>query len=400
MSGAIKNFLVGLFVIVAVVLLFTTVLFLKPKVGDDKQVLLVRFSDINRINVGTRVMFAGRPVGEVAAISEIRDARGQPTDELGRVYFYELKLKIDSGIKVYNTDEISLQTSGLLGEKSIAIIPKAPALGIVPTRISNQPVYANSVDPLENAIVEFSELSGSVEETLQTLGRWMKDHGEEVATSIKAVGTASRQIELAVNSVNNELIIPSVKQTVDQFNTVLAQVTSAMGEMAQKETFTNLGDAVQSIKVASQNIDQIAGDISQGKGTIGRLVVNDDLYLSTNAIMTKLNTLMNDVNNYGVLFHLNKRWQRGHLQDVSLQNALNNPKNFRSYFENEVDEINTSMGRLSMLIHEASGTSEQELIRQSDQFKRNFADLLRQADQLSDNLRLYNQQLLDQKNDG
>lgn len=400
MNSALKNFLVGVFVLVAIGLVFTTVLFLKPKVGDDKQMLLIRFSDINKINVGTRVMFAGRPVGEVAAISEIRDARGQPTDELGRVYFYELKLKIDSGIKVFNTDEISLQTSGLLGEKAIAIVPKAPPLGVVPTRITTQPVYANSVDPLENAIIEFSELSNNMEDTFRHVTKWITTHGEEVATSIKSIGSASKQLEVAVASINDQQMVPAVKQGVDQFNTVLAQITSAMTDMAQKETFVNLGDAVQSIKTASKNVDMIAGDISQGKGTIGRLMVDDDLYLSSNAIMTKLNTLMNDVNNYGVLFHLNKRWQRGHQQNVTLQNALGNPKNFRSYFENEVDDINTSMARLSTLIQEASQTSERELILQSDQFKRNFSELLRQADQLSDNLRLYNQQLLDLKSDG
>jgi len=67
---------------------------------------------------------------------------------LGRIYFYQLVLKIDSRVKVYDTDEISIETSGLLGEKSIAITPKPAPKGITPTLITTQPIYAESVDPL------------------------------------------------------------------------------------------------------------------------------------------------------------------------------------------------------------------------------------------------------------
>ena len=44
------------------------IMFLKPSVGDGKQILYVRFSDVNNIPIGTRVIFAGKPVGEVVAI--------------------------------------------------------------------------------------------------------------------------------------------------------------------------------------------------------------------------------------------------------------------------------------------------------------------------------------------
>ena len=66
------------------------ILFLKPTVGDGKKMLRVRFANIAGINVGTRVSFAGKPVGEVIPSEEIYNAREMPTDEPGRVYIYEL----------------------------------------------------------------------------------------------------------------------------------------------------------------------------------------------------------------------------------------------------------------------------------------------------------------------
>lgn len=394
MNGSLKNLFVGIFVLGAITILVCTIMFLKPSVGDERQTIYVRFSDINRITVGTRVLFGGRPVGEVAAIEEIKDARSQPTDELGRVYFYQLTLKIDSKTKVFNTDEITLQTSGLLGEKSIAIIPKAPPLGVTPQLVTNQPVYADSVDPFQNALVEFSELSGSMEEAFKGLSKWITQHGESLASSIQSFGSASSSIDQVATSINEEKVISSMKKSIDQFGDTLSQVEKTICELEEKETFTNVAAAVKNLKNASRNFELVSQDLVEGKGTLGRLLVDEDLYLNTNAILTKVNTLINDINHYGLLFHLNKRWQRIRVQKVGLQNALHTPQSFRAYFEEEVDEISTAMGRLSMLIQQAKESCTYECVFQSEEFKRDFAQLLRQADQLSDNLRLYNQQLL------
>ena len=388
MGEQTKNFLIGVFVIVACVLVFWLVMFLKPHVGNNKEILYVRFSDINKINVGTRVMFAGKPVGEVSAIEEIHDARDQPTDELGRVYFYQLTLKVDSSVKVYNTDEITIQTSGLLGEKSIAIIPKAPPKGVVPKLITNQPVYAESVDPIDKVFIEISEVSNSVEETFKEATKWMKSHGEELASTIRSFGSAMDEIQVTVGDMNQNDIVPELKDGIHNFATAMGQIQDAMAAMNQKDTFNNLGDVIS-------NIDVVTSDLAAGKGTLGMLIKDDDLYLNTVSIMGKISTLMNDINHYGILFHLNKGWQRTRTQRANLLNALKTPQEFKDYFESEVDQINTSMARLSMLIDRADQTPERRVILQSELFKKDFAELLRQADELTDNLRLYNQQLID-----
>ncbi len=393
MNGSIKNMLVGIFVLSAITVCVAAIMFLKPTVGDGKQTLYVRFSDIGNINVGTRVRFAGKPIGEVVGMEEINDAREQPTDELGRVYFYQLTLHIDSGIKVYNTDEISIQTSGLMGEKSISITPKAPPKGVKPRQIKDQPVYADSVDSIQNAMIDFSELASMMEETFRNINHWVKDHGEELATTVQIASATMGEIEQAVSTYNQTNLIHDVQKGVRELTTSLTQIQLAMQEMEETHTFKNLGCVVKSLKSACHSIDLVSDDIAQGKGTLGKLVVGDDLYLQTNSIMTKANNLMNDLNHYGLLFHLNKQWQRTRLQRVNLLNALETPQSFRTYFQTEVDDINSSMSRISMLINKAENAPQRELILNSPPFKRDFADLMKKANELSDNLKLYNQQL-------
>ena len=139
----------------------------------------------------------------------------------------------------------------------------------------------------------------------------------------------------------------------------------------------------------------ITQDIADGKGSLGKLTKDDDFYLRMTSVMSKLNTTMNDINHYGLMFNLNKSWQRQRAQRVTALNALNSPDKFKRYFQDEVDDINTSMARISMLIDKAEQLPEKERIQQNEQFRRDFAELLRLSDEMSDNLKLYNQQLVE-----
>lgn len=396
MGEQTKNMLIGLFVVAACFLVVSLVLFLKPHVGDGKQTIYVRFSNINKINIGTRVMFAGRPIGEVVAVDEIHDARKTlSTDLLGRIYFYQLILKIDSHVKIFDTDEISIQTSGLLGEKSIAITPKSPPKGVIPTQVTTQPIYAESTDPLENAFLELSDLANNLQVTIKELNRWMSKNGEELGLAVRSFNGAMNEVHLSMKSLNDLKVISDLKTSINAFTTTLEQIQASIGTLQQSEVFTNTGIVMNNLKETSTSLVQITSQLTQGKGTLGQLIGGDDLYLRLTAIMSKFDTLMNDVNHYGVLFHLNKSWQRQRLQRITALNALDSPYQFRSYFEHEVDGINTSMSRLSELIDKAQASPEKELILSEDQFKKEFAELLRQADALSSNLRLYNQQLIE-----
>ena len=399
MGEQTKNMLIGTFVVAASGVLIWLILFLKPTVGDGKETLYVRFATINQINVGTRVLFAGRPVGQVAAIQEIPDARKKHiSDVLGEIYYYQLVLKIDSSVKVYDTDEIVVQTTGLLGEKSIAIIPKTPPPGVVPKLITSQPIYAESVDPLENAFHQLSTLSKEVKGTFHKLSCWLDKNGEDLGNTIRSFGKAADEVDVAVHSLNEQNIAPQITCAITTFIDTLNEVKESVEQLKSGNTFVNAGIVMKNFKTASHNIKSITSEIAEGKGTLGKLIYSDDFYLHLSAVLSKINTLMNDVNHYGILFHLNKSWQRQRAQRITTLNALDTPDHFRNYFETEVSEINMAMSRLSMLIEKAEESPEKEEILGNPEFTKDFRSLLRLADELSDNLRLYNQQLMEATN--
>ena len=125
MADQLKNLMIGLFVIAAAFIVIFILMFLHPRIGDEGKILHARFTDIDKVTIGTRVTYAGKPVGEVIEIKEVEEGRKGPRDANGHIYLYDLTLRVDSGVQVYNTDEVSLRTSGLLGEKNVEITPNA-----------------------------------------------------------------------------------------------------------------------------------------------------------------------------------------------------------------------------------------------------------------------------------
>ncbi len=198
MSDRLKNILIGLFIIGSLCSLITLVLFLKPTVGDGKKTLAVRFTNITGIGVGTRVQFGGRPVGEVVHVQELRKARDE-ADSHGRIFLYQLTLKIDSSVDVYSCDEIAIRTTGLMGERSIAILPKLPTEGQPAHLITNQVAYASSTDALENTFNHVAKVASRVEAAVSRFDTWFGMNQEKVASAIDSFDSAMGQVDTVLN---------------------------------------------------------------------------------------------------------------------------------------------------------------------------------------------------------
>ena len=406
MSDKIKTLLIGIFVIVALISAVYLILFLKPTVGDGAKRLRVRFSNIASINVGTRVLLAGKPVGEVIDIKEVKGARDDPTDELGRVFFFQLTLKVDSSVEVYNTDEITIATTGLMGEKTIAIIPKAPKKGVEIKNITNEIIYAQSVEPLENAIHQMGNLAGTMEEAIGNIDVWFHENQDKLSESVSNFAAAMKQIEDMVDSVNKDQLVSATKIAIDTFSKNMGLINTSLQEIQDRDMISKINVIVENFAEASEyintdgteilsNVNAITKDIAEGKGTLGKFIKNDDFYLRTVAVLSKIDTLMNDVNHYGVLFQYDKNWQRIRTKRANTLDKLNTPKEFKNYFETEMDSVTTSLSRISCLVEKAKDPKEKEKILNSAPFQKDFSMLLNQVEHLLDSLKLYNEQIVE-----
>ena len=406
MNGSWKNLMIGAFVIMALIISVSFVVFLEPRIGDGQKTLQVRFSNISGISDGTRVTFAGKPVGEVQKIQAVPNARQDVTDQLKRVYFYQLTLKIDSRVQVYTTDEISVQTTGLLGEKTVAIIPKAPTKGASFQPVTDQILYAVSVDPLENALNQISNVSKKIQVFVQNFDQWFMENEDDLSQAVTAFSQAMNEFNQALATVNQKELVPKIVDSVDVFKKDLELVQDSLIEIRNKNIIGKMNVALENFVEATEsfnidgkqvlrNMNIAMQDIVSGKGTIGKLISSDDLYLRIISIMSKANTLMNDVNHYGLLFQYDKSWQRNRTKRANLLESVSTPKQFRCYFTQEVDQINTSLSRLSALLEKADCSEEKRRILDSHCFKQDFMQLMMDVEALFENLKIYNEELVD-----
>ena len=390
MSDRLKNILIGSFILSALGILCVMVLFLKPTIGDGKKHITVRFANISGVGKGTRVTYAGRPVGEVWEVRETPNARLEAIDDAGRVFSWQLTLRIDSSVNAYTCDEIAVRTAGLMGEKSIGILPKAPPAGQVPQLISDQVIYANSIDPFENTINLVGKTVARIDSLATKVDEWFGQNAGSLARAAENFGGAAASFDTFLTAVQ-----PPLKDSLDAVRTslsdeaLLSRVSALIQEMhGAAEIFNTQGQDLIG------NLNEITHELATGKGTVGKFIKGDDFYLRLTSLMNKGETLMNDVNHYGLLFQYNKGWQRSRTKKANLLNALDTPQEFKAYFEGEVDSITTSLGRIGDLLDRAETEGEKEKIVQNEGFKRDFVTLLRQVEGLSSTLKLFNQELV------
>lgn len=358
MTNQFKNVLIGIFSATAIAIIIMMVLFLHPKVGDQGLVLRVRFTDIDKVNVGTRVLFAGKPVGEVSSIHVLDEVRKARIERKGDVYVYELDLSVDSSVEVYNTDRISLRTSGLLGEKSVSIDPEPPEPGQEIRIVNNEILYAEGVGSVEETFSDFKQVAAKFDLALDLVSETLQELRDR------------RLWENIANTADN----------LSELSTKFA------------DNWSNIHDSITNVQETTANTKDISQMVKEGEGTMGRLLVKDDLYLQTSALLNKGETIMDDINHYGLLFHLDKGWQRMRARRLNLLNKLRTPQEFRNFFNDEIDQIMTSLSRVGAVMEKSDYYPN--ILQQGD-FRKVFAELYRRVENLEEELKMYNIQLME-----
>lgn len=388
MADQVKNLMIGLFVTAAAAVVIFILMFLHPRIGDEGRILHVRFTDIDKVTIGTRVTYAGKPVGEVIGIEEIEEGRGGKTDSSGHVYIYDLTLRVDSKVKVFNTDETALRTSGLLGEKNIDITPIAPQKGQILVEVDSQPIYAIPTGSVEETFKEFKDAADKLQEALVSIN--------EIFTQVKEnklidkITDTVENIESFTGAMNKPTEISDIIRNIRKFTNSL----NASWNNVDK-TIHDIDEAALTVKTLMGHGQVIFEKASNGEGTLGKFLVSDDVYLRTSSIMSKLETTLDDINHYGLLFQSDKGWQRLRARRLNLLQKLSTPQEFRNYFNDEIDQIMTSLSRVYMVMNEVERNPCCNDLMQDKEFTKVFAELMRRVTMLEEEVRMYNSQVIE-----
>lgn len=383
MGDQLKNTMIGLFVIGSTSLAVWVLIFLNPSLGDAGRLQKVRFTNIDKVNIGTQVTFAGKPIGEVIDIALVDDSRcAADFDKGGPVYPYELTLQYDSRYGIHRDDEISVVTAGLLGERSININPRRVGDCALLEDVSHEIVYAVPSIGVEETIAGIRTLLERVDGGLKDLEQ--KDFWDNLGDAVHAFS----EIAQALNQPDDWKVIPNN----------LNQASMAVSELSENINghWPKMSKGIDDFAAAARHIEEVVDKVNRGEGSLGKVVAGDGIALQLSSVLTKAEILMNDVNHYGVLFHLDRTWQRQRTRRLNKLEELSTPVQFRRYFEEELDKINTSLARVSILMEESGRANDNCALADDKEVQKAFRDLRRRLKSVEETLDQYNGMIQEQ----
>ncbi|PMP77173.1 MAG: MCE family protein [Sulfurihydrogenibium sp.] len=308
---------VGIFVLVIAGLLgFLIIKFSGKEFGQSYKDYYVYFTDAQGLSKGADVQVQGVKAGKVEDI----------TFEQGKV---KVKFKVKQEIPIYKDASVVIRTYGLMGDKYLYIEPGNPSSGelasggVLQTTIKMASTE-EMINQVQVAAKKFAELMDNLNRATgdDRLKKLIEDfdkfayntndlvvqNKEDVRQAIANIRAITAELRQQLPSITKNLdetlkntkdITSENKEDIRKLIANLKDLSIALKEKAPKtldsvdkaateiekavsENRQDLRISIENIKKASDSLNQILAKVNEGKGTLGKLVNQDDLYNNVN----------------------------------------------------------------------------------------------------------------------
>ncbi|MEG0795887.1 MAG: MlaD family protein [Odoribacter sp.] len=286
--------------IAVVIILVWGINFLKAKALFDKNNVFYGVYDrVDGLRVSSSVIYRGYSVGQVSSIR----FTGQRFDKVLVEFSVGKKLEIPSNTVA------AIQNSDLMGSKSINLVP------------GNATSYAQSGDTLktqlelgimeqlnrqleplkkraENIMVSldtvllalqdiFSEnANGNIRSSLKSVSRTLDNVEQASAVLNELLSTESGRISNILENVN------SITENLESNNTAVSKSLNNISAISDSLRAVNLNGSIHRLNSILMQTDSIVMKINRGKGTLGGMVNDNELYYSLTSVSENLNKLL------------------------------------------------------------------------------------------------------------
>lgn len=288
--------------IAAVIILIWGINFLKARALFDRNNVYYGIYDrVDGLKVSSSVIYRGYSVGQVTAIRFI----GERFDKVLVEFSVGKKLEIPS-----NTIA-AIQSADLMGSKSINLIPgdaltyahngdtlrSQLELGIVeqlnkqlePLKRKAENIMV-SLDTVLMALQEiFSEdANGNIRASLKSVSRTLDNVEQASGTLNRLLSTESGRISEILASLR------SITANLESSNSNISQSLGNVAAISDSLRTVNLNHTIRSLNSLLAQTDSVMTKINRGKGTLGGMVNDSQLYYNLAAISDNLDRLLSE----------------------------------------------------------------------------------------------------------
>ncbi len=279
----------GILAICAIALLIFGYSFLKGQnLLENDRTFFAVYKNVEGLIPSSPVTINGLVVGQVVSI-DFADSKGNLVVEFN----------VDNDFTFSKNSEAKVYGGGLIGGKSLAIIPKYEQglnakdgdtlLGRVEAGLLElvNDKLAPLQEKLEAAITDADTLLTSVNGILNV------DNQNNLNSIFKDLSISVRQFKgtsIKLNSLleNNEEKLNRAFTNADEISTKLNKVSDSLSKINVKKIGTEL-------EVVLANFRKISNDLNSGKGTAGKLLKDDKLYDNLEKTTKELELLLQDL---------------------------------------------------------------------------------------------------------
>lgn len=355
----VTEFRVGLFTLAALAAFGVASLKItanKAIFGDYKQYRGI-VKDASGIFPRTSIKVAGINAGQIENIGLKGDAA-------------ELIFKLKSEIHLTENSYMRIKTVGFLGEKYIDIVVGEPSE--IALEVDSY-IKVHGGAGFEDLAKDASEIMSDVKEIMKKVREGIENETSknvvrEILENINEIsGSLRRTVGGNEEKLNN--IIASVEELAQQ----LAYETNGRNQDSLMNGLKKLSPILDDLKSASSDIKVMIADVKAGKGTVGKLLRDEETVDRVNETLSSVNRLMGRINNLQAEMSLysgyNNKFQGSTQLGIDLYTA---PERFfrlgavvNDFYYVTEETVATSSGT-------AGNTSTTNKITHKDEFKFNF----------------------------
>jgi phospholipid/cholesterol/gamma-HCH transport system substrate-binding protein len=286
-----KEAKVGVLALVSGIILYLGFNFLKGSdVFSGMNDYYVNYQNVDGLVTSNAVMLNGLQVGKVKSIT----IQPEKNNEL------LVTISVNRSIKVPEGTIASLADNGFLGGKNINLylsknskilesgssLTSKTEVGISALiKEKTLPVMSN-VDTLVN---QLKNIASKFDSTGLYLNKLLKTSDRSIAALNASVGgtLAENRTNLKAITANINTLSASLIETEKGIKPLMGK----MGSVVDSLNALKLNEAVVSTKKSLATLQNIMSDLQAGKGTVGKLMKNDSVYMHLNRTMADLDRL-------------------------------------------------------------------------------------------------------------
>lgn len=248
----------------------------------------VVYTNVEELSPSAPITLNGLVIGKVASITFKDFEKGE--------LIVEMQVKTDFPIS--KTSHATLYKPGLIAGKQIAIIPDMKN-----NQIAEDGAYLLSgekPDMLSQVGTQLAPLQTKVEATIVTADSLLHSfHNvfdpktqENLRIAIAEMSNTMKQFSKTAESLNG--VVAGNKANIDASMRNLNVTTSNFAKISDSLNKANLAKTVKNLEKSLAKVDNILNGVNEGKGTLGKLMKDEEMYNNLNGASKELKELLAD----------------------------------------------------------------------------------------------------------